>query len=169
MNKQNCRIWDDTNPRARYTSSKCILKKSLFGVDFGLAESSVCTSSKMKRAITINGERYRSMISNFLWAKMDDTDNMWFQQALRAISHATTFCTSDLRAWYLARRRRKLATEIMRFMPLDLFLWGYLKSQVYTNKPQTIDALKVNKRHPPNSARFMQESHRKLDRPNTCH
>jgi len=28
--------------------------------------------------------------------------------------------------------------------PLDFFLWGYLKSQVYTNKPQTIDALKVN-------------------------
>ena len=30
-------------------------------------------------AITINGERYRSMISNFLWPKMDDmeTDNMW--------------------------------------------------------------------------------------------
>ena len=33
-------------------------------------------------AITVNGERYRSMISNFLWPKMDDvdTDNMWFQQ-----------------------------------------------------------------------------------------
>jgi len=29
-------------------------------------------------------------------------------------------------------------------MPLNFFLWGYLKSQVYTNKPQTIDALKVN-------------------------
>jgi len=28
--------------------------------------------------------------------------------------------------------------------PLDFFLWGYLKSQVYTNKPQTIDTLKVN-------------------------
>jgi len=28
--------------------------------------------------------------------------------------------------------------------PLDFFLWGYLKSQIYTNKPQTIDALKVN-------------------------
>ena len=28
--------------------------------------------------------------------------------------------------------------------PLDFFLWGYLKSQIYTNKPQTIDAFKVN-------------------------
>jgi len=28
--------------------------------------------------------------------------------------------------------------------PLDFFLWGYLKSQIYTNKPQTIDVLKIN-------------------------
>jgi len=28
--------------------------------------------------------------------------------------------------------------------PLDFFLWGYFKSQIYTNKPQTIDTLKVN-------------------------
>ena len=30
---------------------------------------------------------------------------------------------------------------------LDFFLWGFLKSQLYGNKPQTIDALKVNIRH----------------------
>jgi len=44
-------------------------------------------------AITVNSERYRSMISNFLWPKMDDmdTDNMWFQQdgATCHIPHAT--------------------------------------------------------------------------------
>jgi len=79
---------------ARYTSSKCIPRKSLFGTDFGLAESSIRTSSKTKRAlpITVNGERYRSMISNFLWYKMDDmdTDNMWFQQdGATCHTHAT--------------------------------------------------------------------------------
>jgi len=47
VNKQNCRIWDDTN-HARYTRSKYILRKSLFGADFGLA---VRTSSKTKRAL----------------------------------------------------------------------------------------------------------------------
>jgi len=36
---------------ARYTSSKCISRKSLVGADFGLAESSVRTSSKTKRAL----------------------------------------------------------------------------------------------------------------------
>lgn len=28
--------------------------------------------------------------------------------------------------------------------PLDFFLWGFLKSQVYANKPQTTAALKAN-------------------------
>ena len=28
--------------------------------------------------------------------------------------------------------------------PLNYFLWGYLKSQIYANKPETIDSLKVN-------------------------
>jgi hypothetical protein len=28
--------------------------------------------------------------------------------------------------------------------PLDFFFWGFFKSQVYTNKPQSTDAMKVN-------------------------
>lgn len=28
--------------------------------------------------------------------------------------------------------------------PLDFFFWGYVKSKVYANNPQTTDALKVN-------------------------
>jgi len=39
-------------------------------------------------------------------------------------------------------------------MPLDFFLWGYLNSQIYMNKPQTIDALKVNITNP--SSKFSQ-------------
>jgi len=91
-------------------------------------------------AITVN-ERYRSMINNFLWPKMDDmnTDNMWFQQDSRM--PRWIFCTSDLRAWL----SRAAATwpRSCDLTPLDFFLWGYLKSQS-TNKSQTIDALKVN-------------------------
>ena len=43
---------------------------------------SVFLQNQASVAITVNGKRYRSMISNFLWPKMDDmdTDNMWFQQ-----------------------------------------------------------------------------------------
>ena len=29
-------------------------------------------------------------------------------------------------------------------MPLDYFLWGYVKSMVYANKPAAIDELRTN-------------------------
>ncbi|CAI6355943.1 unnamed protein product [Macrosiphum euphorbiae] len=101
-------------------------------------------------AITVNGERYRSMINNFFWPKLDDmdTEDMWFQQD-GATCH-TARATMDI------LRERFEGMVISRngdinwpprscdLTPLDFFLWGYLKSQVYANKPQTIDALKVN-------------------------
>jgi len=82
-------------------NSKCIPRKSggfwsggIIGPYFFQNEAGV--------AIIVNGERYRSMISNFLWPKMNDmdTNNMWFQQD--GATHRMprwTFCTNDLRAW----------------------------------------------------------------------
>ena len=95
---------------ARYPTSKCKSRENhclvrrnhphFFQIEAGVA-------------ITVNGERYRSMISNFLWPKMDDmdTNNKWFQQ-----DGATCHDGHSARAiWghgYLARRRRELATEM---------------------------------------------------------
>jgi len=77
-------------------------------------------------AIIVNGERYRSMISNFLWPKMDnmDTDNM-VPTGWRYVPQ-WTFCTSDLRArfGYVARRRRELVTEIVQFNAFRLLPLG---------------------------------------------
>jgi len=64
--------------------------------------------------------------------------------ALRATHRMPRFCTSDLRAWLSRSSDVNWPPKSCDLTPLDFFLWGYLKSQVYTNKPQTIDALKVN-------------------------
>ena len=32
-------------------------------------------------------------------------------------------------------------------IPLDYFLWGYVKSKVYENKPETLDELEANIQH----------------------
>jgi len=90
------------------------------------------------------------MISNFLWPKMDDmdTDNMWFQQdgATCHISHVTMDILHERFESMVISRGGDVnwPPRLCDLTPLDFFLWGYLKSQVYTNKPQTIDALKVN-------------------------
>lgn len=103
--------------------------------------------------IPINGERYRSMITNFcgpnwmIWMWTACGSN---RMALCATQVMTqwTLRTSDLRVWLHTQRRRELATEIVRFDPIILFLvrfsWEVFLSR---NKPQTTDALKVNISH----------------------
>jgi len=76
VNKQNCRIWDDINPRD--TPAPNASRKSLFDADFGGIIGPYFFQNEAGVAIIVNGERYKSMISNFLWPKMDDMDNMWF-------------------------------------------------------------------------------------------
>jgi len=50
VNKQNCRIWNDTNPR-EIRQLQMHPEKVTVGADFGLAKSSIRTSSKTKRAL----------------------------------------------------------------------------------------------------------------------
>ena len=133
---------------ARYISSKCIPRKSLFGFWFGRIIGPYFFQNEAGVAITVNGERYRSMISNFLWPKIDDmdTDNMWFQQdgATCHTPHATMdILHKRFEGMVISRGDVNWLPRSCDLTPLDFFLWGYLKSQVYTNKPQTIEALKA--------------------------
>ena len=73
---------------------------------------------------------------------------MWFQQ------DGATCYTTDTTIYNLHGRfegvvisRRDDVNWLPRscdLTPLDFFLRGFLKSQVYANKPQSTDALKVN-------------------------
>jgi len=38
--------------------------------------------NEVGNTVTVNGERYRSMITNFLWPQLEEVDlhNIWFQQ-----------------------------------------------------------------------------------------
>ena len=100
--------------------------------------------------VTVNGDRYRTMINDFLFENMDDidTDEMWLQQD-GATCH-TAIATIDL-------LKSKFGDKLISrngpvnwparscdLTPLDYFLWGYVKSLVYADKPATIDALEAN-------------------------
>ncbi|GFV68369.1 uncharacterized protein TNCV_1612811 [Trichonephila clavipes] len=99
---------------------------------------------------TVNGDRYRAMITNFFISELNnhDVQELWFQQD-GATCH-TARGTIDLLKDTLGDRL------ISRFGPvnwpprscdltqLDYFLWGYVKSLVYADKPQTFDHLEDN-------------------------
>ncbi|GFW48928.1 uncharacterized protein TNCV_3901261 [Trichonephila clavipes] len=95
--------------------------------------------------VTVNGDRYRAMITNFFIPELNNhnVQELWFQQD-GATCH-TARATIDLLKDTLGDRL------ISRFgpvnwpprscdsTPLDYFLWGYVKSLVYADKPQTLD------------------------------
>lgn len=74
-----------------------------------------------------------------------EVDDMQFQQDC-ATCHTSneTFCMSDLRIWLCPRRGYlNWPHRSCDFIPLDFFIWGFLKSKISANKPQTTNVLKV--------------------------
>ncbi|GFU71774.1 transposase [Trichonephila clavipes] len=126
VNKQNCRIWSEANPQV-YVETPLHLEK-----------------------LTVNGDRYRAMITNFFIHEFNnhDVQELWFQQG-GATCH-TARATIDLLKdtfgdrLYLRFGPVNWPPRSCDLTPLDYFLWGYVMSLVYADKPQTLDPLEDN-------------------------
>ncbi|GFT34162.1 stomatin-2 [Trichonephila clavipes] len=146
VNKQNCRIWSEANPQV-YVETP--LHPEKLTVWCALWAGGIIGPYFFKND-TANGDRYRAMITNFFIPELNnhDVQELWFQQD-GATCH-TARDTIDLLKDTLGDRL------ISRFgpvnwpprscdlTPLDYFLWGYVKSLVYADKPQTLDHLEDN-------------------------
>ena len=83
VNTQNCRIWDDTNPHEIQERPMHPQKVTVWcGFWAGGVIGPFFFENEGGVAVTINGERYRDMLAEFLWPKLDDMDltDVWFQQ-----------------------------------------------------------------------------------------
>ncbi|GFX60512.1 uncharacterized protein TNCV_1182311 [Trichonephila clavipes] len=100
--------------------------------------------------VTVNGDRYRAMITNFFIPELNnhDVQELWFQQdgATCHTARATIDLLKDTFGDRLISRFGSVnwPTRSCDLTPLDYFLWGYVKSLVYADKPQTLDHLKDN-------------------------
>ena len=83
VNKQNCRIWGTENRHAyiekpihpkRFTVWREFCSRVIIGPFFFENEQEV--------AVTVNGDRYRTILNEFLFTKIEEEDigNIWFQQ-----------------------------------------------------------------------------------------
>lgn len=100
--------------------------------------------------ITVNGDRYRAMIEDFLMPIVENEgmEHYWFQQD-GATAHTSGLSIDLLRRFFPNRLISKNGDidwppRSPDSTPPDFFLWGYLKSKVYNNKPATLRALKNN-------------------------
>ncbi|GFW83399.1 uncharacterized protein TNCV_2544971 [Trichonephila clavipes] len=127
VNKQNCRVWSKANPQV-FVETPLHSEKLTFGALYGLVESFF--KNDEGHNVTVNGDRYRAMITNFFIPELNnhDVQELWFQQD-GATCH-TARATIDLLKETLGDRL------ISRFGPvnwpprscdltqLDYFLWA---------------------------------------------
>ncbi|XP_018343288.1 PREDICTED: uncharacterized protein LOC108749221 [Trachymyrmex septentrionalis] len=100
--------------------------------------------------VIVNQERYRDMISDFLMPIVHDNgmEHFWFQQD-GAPPHTARATINFLKQLFPGRLMSKNGDfewppRSPDLTAPDFFLWGYLKSKVYVNKPRTLDELKTN-------------------------
>ncbi|GFW28940.1 putative transposable element [Trichonephila clavipes] len=97
--------------------------------------------------VTVNGDRYRATITNFFIPELNnhDVQELWFQQdgATCHTARATIALLKDTLGDRLISRFGPVnwPPRSCDLTPLDYFLWGYVKSLAYADKPQTLDHL----------------------------
>ncbi|GFW12280.1 uncharacterized protein TNCV_2489241 [Trichonephila clavipes] len=100
--------------------------------------------------VTVNGDRYRAMITNVFIPELNnhDVQELWFQQdgATCHTARATIYLLKDTFGDRLILRFGPVnwPPRSCDLTPLDYFLWGYVNSLVYADKPQTLDHLEDN-------------------------
>ena len=101
-------------------------------------------------AVTVNDDRYRAMLNEFLFTKTEEEDigNICFQSD-GATCHTAEHTIEILRPIFADRiisRRADIVWPSRNpdLTRLDYYLWEAVKDKFYGDKPETIDALKYN-------------------------
>lgn len=161
VNRQNMRYWSNRNPRElherplhsqRLTVWCALSRVGIIGPYF-FEENGV--------AVAVNSARYRHMIEEFFLPRLEEMDvgEVWFQQD-GATAHTARNVMTVLRQRFPGRLislRGDLQCPARSpdLAPCDYFLWGYLKSLVYSDRPRTLDQLRENIRQAINNIPVM--------------
>ncbi|GFW70838.1 integrase catalytic domain-containing protein [Trichonephila clavipes] len=80
VNKQNCCIWSEANPQVYVETPLHPEKLTVWCALYGLVESFFKNDEGYN--VTVNGDRYRAMITNFFIPELNnhDVQELWFQQ-----------------------------------------------------------------------------------------
>ncbi|GFT93434.1 transposable element Tc3 transposase [Trichonephila clavipes] len=151
VNKQNCRIWSEAIPQV-YVETP--LHPEKLTVWCALWADGIIGPYFFKNDeghnVTVNADRYRAMITNFFIPELNnhDVQELWFQQD-GATCHTIRATIDLLKGTFGDRLISRFGPvnwppRSCDLTPLHYFLWGYVKSLVYADKPQTLDYLGDN-------------------------
>ncbi|GFX13929.1 putative DD41D transposase [Trichonephila clavipes] len=96
VNKQNCRIWSEANPQVYVETALHPEKLTVWCALWAGGIIGPFFKNDERHNVTVNGDRYRAMITNFVIPELNNHDiqELWFQQD-GAICH-TARATIDL-------------------------------------------------------------------------
>ncbi|GFW19428.1 DUF4817 domain-containing protein [Trichonephila clavipes] len=150
VNKQNCRIWSEANPQVYVETPLHTEKLTVWCALWAGGIIGPYFKNDEGHNVTVNGDRYGAMITTFFISELNnhDVQKLWFQQD--GATYYTARATIDLLKNTLGDRLISRFGPVNRpprscdLTPLDYSLWGYVKSLVYADKPQTLDPLEDN-------------------------
>ena len=146
VNNQNMRYWSDENPRVIEEQP---LHSPKVTVWMGVASFGVIGPYFFDGSF--NGERYRNMLNEFFLPQLRRKRRItstWFQQ-----DGATCHTATETMNWLRKHFRSQIISRGSDFSwpprspdlsCCDFFLWGYLKSKVYADKPRDLAHLRAN-------------------------
>lgn len=152
VNRQNCRYWSDTNPH--WMQEYRTQRPQKVNVWAGIIGNTIIGPYFFEENLT--GALYLNFLQNTLIHELirlfpdnlnpNTVDNtIWFQQD-GAPPHYDVNVRNFLNAtfpnrWIGRRGPLEWPARSPDLTPLDFFLWGYLKSKVYVNKPPNLEEL----------------------------
>ncbi|CAK1578615.1 unnamed protein product [Parnassius mnemosyne] len=150
VNKQNMRYWADTNPRELHERPLHSPKVTVWCAISSAAIIGPWFFEENEVTVTVNSGRYVNMLQEFFLPRLDalDLGDIWFQQD-GATAHTARASMAVLRE-HFPERLISIRGDLQwparspDLSPCDFFLWGFLKSRVYVNRPRTLQDLKNN-------------------------
>jgi hypothetical protein len=154
VNRQNCRFWANENPHATVESPMTKEKVTVWmGIGYtGIFGPYFFEDSESGKAETINTANYIEMLKRKfvpVLKRKQVLKNCWFMQ-----DGAPPHCSKESLDWLRTHFDNRIISRNAEFLwppyspdlnPCDFFLWGYLKSKVYTDPvPKTSEELKNN-------------------------
>ena len=152
VNKQNFRYWSAVNPHELHQRPTYDPKVTLWCAVWSRGVTGpYFFEDEEGKAITGTSQRYTEMVNEFLSPNLPRNNaTLWFRED-GATAHAAVISIAVFRRFFPQR-------VISRFGDVpwpprspdltapDFFLWGYLKSKVYSNRPTDLNTLKEKKR-----------------------
>ncbi|GFV94362.1 transposase [Trichonephila clavipes] len=141
VNKQNCSIWSEANPQVYVETPLHPEKLTVWCALWAGGIIGPYFKNDEGPNVTVNGDRYRAMITNFFIPELNnhDVQELCCQQdgaTCHTAQHVTIDLLKDTFGDHLISRLGPVnwPPRSCDLTPLDYFLWGYVKPLVYAEK-----------------------------------